>query len=193
MNSTPAAFLPTEYGLFKIYSFPNAEMPYAPDLALVAGEIDNSNPFLLRIHSECLTGDVFGSMRCDCGLQLHAALERIGNEGGILLYLRQEGRGIGLHQKIEAYKIQDEGRDTVEANYDLGFEADVRNYQKAIHILKSLGIQRVRLMTNNPKKLESLQEGGIIVADRIPLVIPPNDFNYKYLMAKRDKLGHLLP
>ncbi len=193
MNSTPSAFLPTVHGNFQIYSFPNMDMPYAPDLALVAGDLDLSAPVLLRIHSECLTGDVFGSLRCDCGIQLHSAMERMGSEGGLLLYMRQEGRGIGLHQKIEAYRKQDEGLDTVEANYELGYEADERDYKKAVSILKNLGILQVRLMTNNPKKVQSLQQDGILVIDRIPLVIPANKYNDKYLNTKRDKLGHLLP
>jgi 3,4-dihydroxy 2-butanone 4-phosphate synthase/GTP cyclohydrolase II len=147
---------------------------------------------LVRLHSECLTGDVLGSLRCDCGPQLHTALQEIGQEGGVLLYLRQEGRGIGLANKIKAYALQEQGMDTVDANMHLGFVPDARDYQWAARILKTLGFQSIRLMTNNPQKIKILESEGITVVERIPIEIPPHEKNRTYLETKRDKLGHLL-
>lgn len=193
MNSTVSAFLPTNYGDFQIFSFPGEQDPELPDIALVKGDLDPSNPVLLRIHSECLTGDVFGSQRCDCGQQLQAALHFIGNKGGMLIYLRQEGRGIGLHAKIEAYKKQEGGMDTVQANTELGFKPDERNYESALKMLRFFGIDKVNLLTNNPKKIAALEEGGVCILERIPLVFPSNPFNDKYLKTKREKMGHLIP
>lgn len=193
MNHSIEAFLPTIHGSFDIHSYPNAENPYAPDLVLIATDKSNKGFPLVRLHSECLTGDVFGSLRCDCGIQLRISLERIALEGGMIIYMRQEGRGIGLHHKIEAYQMQDSGLDTVQANEALGFEPDLRNYKMAIEVLKSFGMDSIRLLTNNPRKVLALQEAGINVVERIPLISPYNDYNRNYLNTKREKLGHLFP
>ncbi len=148
---------------------------------------------LVRVHSECLTGDVMGSMRCDCGEQLHKAMEAIDGEGrGVILYMRQEGRGIGLINKLKAYELQDQGMDTVEANQQLGFKADMRDYGVGAQILLALGVRKIRIMTNNPRKLVGLQGYGITVVDRVPIEASPTCSNRRYLEAKRDKLGHLL-
>jgi 3,4-dihydroxy 2-butanone 4-phosphate synthase / GTP cyclohydrolase II len=185
--------LPTPHGEFTVTAYPRPGSDQ-PDLALSMGEIADGEPVLARIHSECLTGDVFGSGRCDCGEQLQRALARIAAEGrGVLLYLRQEGRGIGLHNKLLAYQLQDEGLDTVEANERLGFPADLRHYGTAAAILRDLGVRRVRLLTNNPRKLAGLASGGIEVVERAPLLVDPGAENARYLAAKRDRLGHLLP
>ncbi|MCM8748432.1 bifunctional 3,4-dihydroxy-2-butanone-4-phosphate synthase/GTP cyclohydrolase II [Thermomicrobiaceae bacterium CFH 74404] len=184
--------LPTEYGDFRIVAyrrFGGEEI----DLALIRGEVSGEEPVLVRVHSECLTGDVFGSQRCDCGEQLEAALRLLGEAGrGVLIYLRQEGRGIGLLNKLRAYHLQDQGLDTVEANLELGFPADLRNYREAALILRDLGIQRLRLLTNNPRKVEALSDCGFEIVERVPLEIPANEHNRRYLETKRDKLGHLL-
>lgn len=193
MNSPTSALLPTVYGDFEIYSFSNDDMPYSPDLALVSKGFSADKLPLIRLHSECLTGDVLGSMRCDCGQQLEMALESIALEGGILIYLRQEGRGIGLHNKIGAYQKQDHGLDTVEANTELGFEPDLRDYLKAFRILKYFNVERMRIMTNNPNKLKALTEAGFIVEERVPILGSFNEYNELYLKTKREKLGHLLP
>ena len=162
-------------------------------VALTLGEIGDGNPVLARVHSECLTGDALFSLRCDCGEQLHAALMAIATEGrGALLYLRQEGRGIGLINKIKAYKLQDDGADTVEANEALGFGADLRDYSICKPMLDHLGIGKLRLMTNNPRKVQALEELGIAVLERIPLEMPHNPHNQKYLATKAGKLGHLM-
>lgn len=179
------------HGLFEIYTFQD-KTSGIEHIALVNNAVINNDPLLLRMHSECLTGDVFGSARCDCGSQLDRALDMIAKEGGILLYLRQEGRGIGLSNKIKAYDLQDQGLDTVEANHRLGFPADMRDYGTAAQILKALSINSVRLLTNNPKKVAALDEYGIHIAERIGLETEPTDANLHYLRTKRDKLGHLL-
>ena len=184
--------LPTEYGDFRIVAYRRLGGEEL-DLALVRGDVSGEEPVLVRVHSECLTGDVFGSQRCDCGEQLAAALRLIGQAGrGVVIYLRQEGRGIGLLNKLRAYHLQDQGLDTVEANLELGFPADLRNYREAALILRDLGIQRLRLLTNNPRKVEALSNCGFEIVERIPLEIPPNEHNRRYLETKRDKLGHLL-
>lgn len=193
MSQSTEAFLPTTYGPFDIRSFPNEENPYAPALVLISGDPEKFQTPLIRIHSECLTGDVFGSLRCDCGFQLHKSMQLIADEGGLIIYLRQEGRGIGLHHKIKAYQKQDLGMDTVEANEALGFGPDLRNYDEAIAILRSFEITRIRLLTNNPAKVEALEKVGIRVIDRIPLLALPNEFNKAYLDTKREKMGHLFP
>ena len=162
-------------------------------LALVKGEIDSNRPILVRVHSQCLTGDVFGSLRCDCGAQLHAAMRRIEEEGnGVIVYMRQEGRGIGFANKMKAYVLQDHGKDTVEANLALGFKPDLRDYGIGAQILRDLGVRKMRLMTNNPKKIVGLEGYGLKVVERVPIEIPPTKENYHYLMTKKKKMGHLL-
>jgi len=184
--------LPTPFGTFRLTYF-ESEDKTETVLALVMGNLTGEDAALLRIHSQCLTGDVFGSGRCDCGDQLHFALEKIADLGsGILIYQLQEGRGIGLMNKLLAYELQDSGHDTVEANHLLGFEADQRNYELCAEALHQLGVSRVRLMSNNPHKLESLEAAGIQVVERIPIEIPPSDGTEKYLRTKKAKLGHLL-
>ncbi len=162
-------------------------------IAMVKGEIDPDKPTLVRVHSECLTGDVFGSMRCDCGEQLHAAMKMIEQEGtGVLLYIRQEGRGIGLLNKMKAYALQDQGHDTVEANEMLGFEPDLRNYGIGAQILVHLGVRKMRLMTNNPRKIVGLEGYGLTIVEQVPVEMQPNEYNRRYLSCKKAKMGHLL-
>jgi len=184
--------LPTQYGDFRIYLY-RSQTDNKEHVALVKGDISPEIPTLVRVHSECLTGDVFGSLRCDCNAQLVASMERVEQEGrGIVLYMRQEGRGIGLLNKLKAYGLQDEGLDTVEANERLGFRADLRDYGIGAQILRDLGVGKMRLLTNNPKKIVGLTGYGLEVVERVPLEIDPNQHNERYLTAKRDKLGHLI-
>ncbi len=186
------ARLPTRYGEFTVVAYRN-DVDDSTHLALTLGEWDARLPVLTRIHSECLTGDVLASLRCDCGDQLHAAMARIAREGrGVLVYVRQEGRGIGLRNKIKAYALQDGGMDTVEANEALGFPPDAREYGVAAQILLDLGVRRLRLLTNNPLKRSALARGGLEIVQRVPLEVTPRPENMHYLKTKREKLGHLL-
>ena len=186
------AHLPTRYGAFEVSVYDTPE--HEEHVALTLGAIDDGEPVLVRAHSECLTGDVFGSARCDCGEQLDDSLRFLQERGrGVLLYLRQEGRGIGLANKISAYALQEHGLDTVEANLALGLPQDMRDYRVAAEMLLDLGVRAVRLLTNNPAKIEGLERHGIEVVERVPLRISPNPSNLAYLRTKREKMGHLYP
>ncbi len=198
-NAAPSALLdyvtsctlPTPWAQFTLHAFVE-HATGKEHLAMTLGDLSGEPP-LARIHSECLTGDVMFSQRCDCGAQLEGALKKIAGEGrGILLYLRQEGRGIGLVNKIRAYRLQEAGADTVEANLQLGFHADARNYELVLPMLQQFGIEAVRLMTNNPRKIAALEKLGIKVADRVPLLVNRNAFNTNYLDTKQAKLGHMM-
>jgi GTP cyclohydrolase II len=186
------ADLPTEFGLFRIIGFKslatNEEFP-----VLVKGTLDAETPALVRIHSQCLTGDVFHSLKCDCGRQLDHAMALIQEEGrGVIIYQQQEGRGIGITNKIRAYELQDAGQDTVEANLSLGFEADLRQYECCVDILKQLGLRRIRLMSNNPDKIAAVQQAGIEIVERVSIEVEPHEKSLGYLKTKKEKLGHLL-
>ena len=186
------ARLPTGYGEAKAVAFRSA-VDAAEHVALVFGDVNTSDPLLVRVHSECLTGDVLGSLRCDCGVQRDMAIKAISEAGrGVFLYMRQEGRGIGLHNKIKAYALQDVGADTVEANVQLGFPPDLRHYGIGAQILADLGVRNMRLLTNNPKKVVGLESYGLHLVERVPIVVPGTPENTSYLQTKRDKLGHLL-
>jgi len=183
---------PSKFGNFKLHLY-ESTVDEHHHLAIVKGEVNTDEPVIVRVHSQCLTGDILGSLRCDCQDQLHYALKMIEKEGrGVVLYMRQEGRGIGLANKILAYQLQDNGWDTVEANEELGFQADLRDYGIGAQILVDLGIKNIRLLTNNPKKIVGLHGYGLNIVERLAIEIPPNDFNTRYLETKRDKLGHLI-
>jgi len=179
------ATLPTKYGVFKIQAFKDGDKEHLAIIKEPLGEIP-----IVRVHSECLTGDTLGSKKCDCGEQLDYALKTIAKEGGLVIYHRQEGRNIGLFNKVNAYALQDKGFDTIEANHQLGFKADERTYDVVVKILKHLGIKKLKLLTNNPKKLESLQDFEIV--ERLPIQIEPNSCNKDYLKVKKEQLGHML-
>jgi 3,4-dihydroxy 2-butanone 4-phosphate synthase/GTP cyclohydrolase II len=192
VHQAAETILPTPFGSFRAIAFVNDIDDYE-HLALVKGEIDSETEILVRVHSQCLTGDVFGSFRCDCGAQLQKAMQLVQKEGlGVILYMQQEGRGIGLANKLKAYALQDNGRDTVEANEELGFEADLRDYGVGAQILVSLGVRKMRLMTNNPKKIIGLEGYGLEVAGRVPIESEPREENVNYLLTKCQKLGHLM-
>jgi 3,4-dihydroxy 2-butanone 4-phosphate synthase/GTP cyclohydrolase II len=186
------AKLPTHYyGEFTVKAFNTGDDLH--HVAMIKGDVKGKKDVLVRVHSECLTGDVLHSMRCDCGEQLESALKMIDKAGlGVLVYLRQEGRGIGLFNKIKAYELQDQGMDTVQANEKLGFKADARDYSLGAAILKKLGLTTIKLLTNNPKKIEGLEKYGLKIVERIPIIIPPNVHNKHYLSTKKSKLGHLI-
>jgi 3,4-dihydroxy 2-butanone 4-phosphate synthase/GTP cyclohydrolase II len=184
--------MPTQFGEFEMVAY-TTSVDGATHVALVLGDVTPEEPTLVRVHSECMTGDLFHSLRCDCGQQMEAALAMIQKEGkGVFLYMRQEGRGIGLVNKMKAYRLQDEGADTVEANEKLGFAADLRDYGIGAQILLDLGVRRMRLMTNNPRKIVGLESYGLIIEDRVPLQVEPNLSNAKYLQTKKARMGHLL-
>ncbi len=183
--------LPTRHGHFLIHAFEESETGQE-HIALSMGNVADGQPVLIRVHSECLTGDGFGSLRCDCGPQLEAAMQKVAQEGrGVILYLRQEGRGIGLVNKVRAYALQDAGADTVEANEQLGFAPDLREYSMCENMLRHLGISQVKLMTNNPLKVAALEKHGITVVERVPLMTGRNPHNDQYLDTKEEKMGHL--
>lgn len=188
---TEEAVLPTPHGKFRMVAFTDPATGL-DHLAVISGQVRDRHGVLARVHSECLTGDVLGSMRCDCGDQLELGLKRIAEEDGVVVYLRQEGRGIGLANKVRAYRLQDEGHDTVDANLELGLPSDSRDYLIAARILENLGVECVRLMTNNPAKIEALERSGIQVVAREPHEIAPNAVNEGYLQTKRDRMRHAL-
>ena len=192
VNRVAEAKLPTKYGEFTAIAY-KSDIDPDEHLALVMGDISTEEPVLVRVHSECVTGDVFSSLRCDCGEQIALAMQSIAEEGrGVFLYMRQEGRGIGFHNKIRAYALQDKGLDTVEANLSLGFAPDLRDYGVGAQILAELGLHGIRLLTNNPKKVVGLEGYGLKVVETIPIITPPNPYNRDYLETKQKKLGHLL-
>jgi len=187
------ARIPTNWGNFNMITYSETSDDRMPDIASIANGFDAQQPVTLRIHSECMTGDVFGSKRCDCGEQLDIALQITAEQGGVVIYLRQEGRGIGLLNKLRAYKLQEQGRDTVEANVELGYRPDQREYGVGAQILRDLGITKMRLLTNNPSKRAALTGYGLEIVERVPLITPPNPHNSGYLRTKRDRMDHDLP
>jgi len=190
VSRVACSWIQTPFGEFETIAYRSEVDPYE-HVALVRGDVAGDEPIVVRLHSQCLTGDVFGSLRCDCGDQLQQAFSQIAREGrGVLVYMRQEGRGIGLGNKIRAYALQDKGRDTVQANLDLGFQEDLRDYGIAAQILREIGVSHVRLLTNNPRKIAGLQRYGIQVVERVALEATPHDINIDYLRTKREKLGH---
>lgn len=191
MKKQAEALIPTPWGNFNMIAFADKPEEWMPHLALVHEDFKPEEPVLTRIHSECITGDLFGSKRCDCGEQLHMALEMVAEAGGVVLYLRQEGRGIGIINKLKAYNLQDRGLDTINANLHLGLEVDARQYDIAIEMMETLGITKIRLLTNNPDKIEAIDHSSIEIVDRIPLIIEPREENLRYLETKQRSMGHL--
>lgn len=185
------ALIPTPWGNFRMLAYAENEEEWMPHLALVHEDFDPEKPALVRLHSECITGDLFGSKRCDCGEQLHYAFQHIAKANGILLYLRQEGRGIGIINKLKAYQLQDQGLNTIDANIHLGLEVDGRQYGIAISMLRDLGVEQLHLLTNNPEKINALDQSRIEVLSRVPIIIPPKAENADYLKTKQDQMGHL--
>ena len=192
LKAQAASIIPMEQGVFKMIAYSDDPEDMSPHFAIVGEHFDPFQPVLVRVHSECITGDLFGSHRCDCGEQLEKSLELISKEGGVLIYLRQEGRVIGIINKLKAYNIQDQGVNTVDANTHLGFEADERTYETAIEILQDLGIKKIRLLTNNPSKLTAFEHSDVEVIERLPLEITPRKENRYYLETKKSLMGHLL-
>ncbi len=191
MKRKEETFMPTKWGDFQMIAYASGK-DYSPHFAIANLDFDPSQPVLVRFHSECITGDLFGSNRCDCGEQLDFSLKKINSEGGVVIYLRQEGRGIGILNKMKAYNLQDTGLNTKEANLALGFGADDRKYEEAIEILKDLGISKVRLMTNNPEKIKMFDDLEIELVERVPILINPRTENLDYLITKQTQMGHLL-
>lgn len=185
------ALIPTPWGHFNMVAFSESPDDWMPHIALVHASCQPEEPVLTRIHSECMTGDLFGSKRCDCGEQLVRALEMTAAEGGVVLYLRQEGRGIGIINKLKAYQLQDQGHNTIDANLHLGLEVDARQYDTAVCMLEDLGIQRIRLLTNNPEKIEAIEQSPVTITERVPLIIRPQQENRDYLQVKKTQMGHL--
>ena len=186
------ALIPTPWGNYNLLAYASHPDEWMPHLALVHENIDFNQPVLIRIHSECITGDLFSSKRCDCGEQLLSAMDKISDEHGILIYLRQEGRGIGIINKLKAYQLQDLGLDTVEANLHLGLSIDARDFTIALALLSDIGVKKVRLLTNNPDKIEIFNESAIELVERVPLVIVPQEENKDYLRVKKERMGHIL-
>ncbi|HHJ50161.1 MAG TPA: GTP cyclohydrolase II [Phaeodactylibacter sp.] len=192
MKKQAEALIPTPHGDFRMVAFAERQDEPMPHIALVHKDFEPEKPTLVRIHSECMTGDLFGSKRCDCGEQLEKALELTAQKGGIVLYLRQEGRGIGLINKLKAYKLQDQGLNTIDANIHLGFEPDERHYDVALSILEQLGVKEIHLLTNNPEKIAALDHSPIKVLSRVPLIVEPGNRNREYLKVKQKLMGHML-
>lgn len=192
LQSLAESAMPTIWGNFKMITYESGVSDWMPHLVMISEHTDFESEVLVRIHSECITGDLFGSKRCDCGQQFESSMEWIGKEGGVMIYLRQEGRGIGLVNKLKAYNLQDTGLSTIEANHQLGFESDLRRFNIAIEILSGLGAKNIRLLTNNPDKIAAFEATGIKVLERIPLNMKPHHENLKYLQTKKSEMGHLL-
>ncbi len=192
IKAQASGMIPLDYGIFNMVAFASDSDEAFPHIALTSENLNLDESVIVRIHSECITGDLFGSRRCDCGEQLDKSLAIIAEKGGILLYLRQEGRGIGIINKLKAYNLQDKGYDTVDANIHLGFEPDERNYEIAIEILKTLGVKKIKLLTNNPEKISALNNSGIEIVERLPIEIAPRTENRKYLETKKTLMGHML-
>ncbi len=191
MTLQAEALIPTSWGKFNMLTFADSPDELMPHIAMASVDMDISKPVLVRMHSECITGDLFGSQRCDCGEQFVRAMELIGAENGVMLYLRQEGRGIGIINKLKAYNLQDLGKSTIDANVHLGLEVDARQYDIAITMLEYFNIKKINLLTNNPEKIKAFELSDIELVERIPLIIPPKAENSKYLKTKREEMGHL--